>query len=349
MNTSVKLGDAIIGDNNPCFIVVELGVCHEQNIEVAEHFIEVASEAGANAVKVESFQADELVLDKTITHCYGTTDGVVTENYYQLLKRLELGYDDYARLKKKSDECGILFFPTVATKKSISVFQDLDVCAFKLASPDIVHYPLQRFLAKMNKPIFLDTGGSFIHEVEKAILNLNDAGAKDIILMHNPSGYPAPPDKTDVRIIQTLKHLFQVPVGLSCHTPGLDVVMASLALGANVIEKPVSRDQAIKSPEHIFSFLDSEAMEIVQRIRNMETALGAKRRTSVNENSLSRFIGRRGIYSARDLDVGEILSEDNIVLAKPEHGISVVMIDQVLGRTIRRHVKKHQPITWDDI
>jgi len=349
INDTVRVGPKILGDGQPAFIVVELGVCHEQDVRVAEHFIEVAAQAGADAVKVESFQADELVMDKTITHTYGTAQGQVTENYYDLLKRLELSLDDHARLKHKADECGLLFFPTVATPRCVDFFQALDVCAYKLASPDIVNHPLQRYLAGTNKPIFLDTGGSFIYEIEQAVLNLHEAGARDLIIMHNPSGYPAPPEKTDLRMIRTLKSVFRLPVGLSCHTPGFDMVMASLALGANVIEKPITRNRAIQGPEHIFSLLDREADDFVRRIRAMELALGNPRRTRVNENSLPRFTGRRGIYAARDLAPGEVLTQDDVILAKPERGISVIHLDQILGRALKETVRRHQPITWEVI
>lgn len=349
MNRSVKLGDKHIGDGHPCFIVVELGVCHEQNVNLAEHFIQTAAMAGADSVKVESFQAEELVMDRSITHTYGTSEGVVTENYYELLKRLELGLEDHARLKAKADECGLIFFPTVANKRSIEFFEGLNTSSYKLASPDIVNYPLQRSVAETGKPIFLDTGGSFLFEIEKAVINLQAAGAKDVVIMHNPSGYPAPPEKTDLRMITTLKQVFDLPVGLSCHTPGFDMVMAALALGANVVEKPISRDRTIRSPEFVFSFLDSQAESFVRRIRDVEAGLGHGRRLEVNEDSLPRFIGRRGIYAARDLSPGENISEDNTILAKPEHGISVVFIDEIMGRILKRPVGKNQPITWEDV
>lgn len=349
MHRVIQVGNKKIGDGEKVFIVVELGVCHEQSVELAEHFIEVAKKSGADAIKVESFQADELVIDKTIEHEYETTKGTRRENYYKLLKRLELSYEDYARLKKKAEEVGIMFFATVHNRHSVDFMMDIGVCAFKIASPDIINYPLLRYVAKKGLPIFMDTGGAFLGEIDKAVTILENEGTRDLVIMHNPSGYPAPPEKTDLRMIQTLKNLFDVPVGLSCHTPGFDMVVASVALGSNVIEKPISRNKDIESPEHIFSFLDIEAEEFVSRIRRVEISLGNKRRTAVDERSLPRFIGRRGIYAARDLKAGEVISEENIILAKPWRGISVEFIDDVIGRKIKNPIDKHLPISWKDI
>jgi sialic acid synthase SpsE len=349
MNKTLRIGDKKIGDGEDVFIVFELGVCHEQNVELAEHFIEVAHKVGADAVKVESFQSDELLIDRTIEHEYGTVKGVKKENYYQLCQRLELSYDDYARLKRKADELGILFFSTVHNKRSADFMEKIGVCAFKTASPDIINYPLLRYLAGKGLPIFMDTGASFISEIDKAVVTLENAGARDLIIMHNPSGYPAPPEKTDLRMMPQIKNLFNIPVGLSCHTPGFDMVIASVALGADVIEKPISRNKDLESPEHIFSFLDTEAEEFVARIKTTEISLGNNRRTVVNEKSLPRFIGRRGVYAAKDLKKGDIIREENIVLAKPWKGISVEYIDDVLGKKVRNFLKKHKPINWGDI
>lgn len=349
MNKIVRVGGKNIGDGEKTFTVVELGVCHEQNVELADHFIAVAKKAGADAVKVESFQADELVVDKTIEHEYGTTKGVKRENYYNLLKRLELSYDDFAKLKKKADEVGILFFSTVHNKHSVDFMESIGVCAYKIASPDIINYPLLRYVAQKNLPIFMDSGGAFMSEIDRAVVILEIAGAKDVIVMHNPSGYPAPPEKTDLRMISTIKNTFDIPVGLSCHTPGFDMVVASVALGANVVEKPISRNRDVENPEHIFSFLDIEAEEFISKIRTVETSLGNKRRSVVNEKSLPRFIGRRGTYAAKDLDPGEIISEENILFAKPWKGISVEFSNEIIGKKAKKALRRHTPILWGDI
>ncbi|QLA20623.1 N-acetylneuraminate synthase family protein [Desulfolutivibrio sulfoxidireducens] len=347
MEKTVSFAGHRIGDGHPVFLVAELGVTHEQNVELARSFTRAAASAGFDSVKVESFQADDLVVDKTMVHTYGTADGVVRENYYDLLKRLELSYADFAAIKREADAAGTLFFPTVATASSVDFFESIGVAGYKLASPDLVNFPLQKLVAATGKVLFMDTGGGFLHEIEKAVLHLEARGASQVVLMHNPSGYPAPPEKTDLRMIRTLKDVFDIPVGLSCHTPGTDCVMAAVALGANVIEKPVTRDTTIAGPEHVFSLPIGEGADFVARIRRLETSLGGRRRLSVDENSLPRRIGRRGVYAARDLKAGHVLEFADILLAKPQQGVPVELLDQVLGRALGRDLARHTPVTWE--
>jgi len=320
LNNVVDVGGRPIGDGSPSFIVVELGVCHEQNVSLARQFIREAKRAGADAVKVESFQADDFVFDKELSHAYGIEGGERTENYYQMLKRLELTYDNYAELKHEADSQGILFFSTVHTATNADAMQAMGVCAFKIASSDVTNLPLIRDLSRRGLPVFMDTGGAYISEVDHAIREFEASGCIDLILMHNPIGYPAPLEKTDLRMIPSLKALFELPVGLSCHTPGFDMVVAGTALGANAMEKPISRNRALPSPEHVFSFLVEEVGEYVAKVRNIETAMGGKRRVNVSGETYARKT-RRGIYAARPIQTGEILSVENVVFGRPQKGI----------------------------
>jgi len=333
MNKIVKIGDKLVGEGQPTFIVVELGVCHEQNIELAKSFIQKAKDAGADAVKVEAFQADEFVLDKTMIHKYGTVDGEVEENYYELLKRLELNFDQIKELKQKADEVGILFFSTVHDKEDTDFFEDLGVCAYKIASVDMTHLPLIRHLSKKGKPVFMDTGAAYTGEIDAAIRAFETEGFEDLIIMHNPMGYPAPFDKTDLRMIPAIQETFELPVGLSCHTPGFDMVVASTAIGSNVIEKPVTRDNSISSPEHIFAYLDSQTDEYVAKVRDTEICMGNKRRSNIPETAHGRA-KRRGIYIKNDLPKGHVITEDDLLFRVPNKSIASSDIDNVIGKVL---------------
>lgn len=348
MKEIVHVGPYRIGKQEDVFAVVELGVCHEQNVDLAIRFVETASRVGAHAVKVEAFQADDFVMDHSIVHRYGTTSGEVEENYYQLLKRLELAYDDYSLIKKKADELGILFFSTVHNKENADLMQAMGVCAFKIASSDVTNLPLIRDLAKRGLPIFMDTGGAYLGEVERAVREFEMEDFNQLILMHNPTGYPAPPEKTDLRFLSTLQTVFDVPVGLSCHTPGFDMVVAATALGCNVVEKPITRDRNIKSPEHMFAFQEEEAELFIRKIRTVQTSLGRSRRESIDPQAYARRT-RRGLYAKYDLEVGDILSASNVAFGRPLKGIPVEYADEVLGKPIRRSISAKQPIDWNDL
>lgn len=348
MREIVTVGGREIGLGRPVFIVVELGVCHEQNVGLAKHFIRRAREAGADAVKVESFQADDFAFDRDLTHTYGVLGGERTENYYRMLKRLELSYDDYRELKRTADAEGILFFSTVHNPKNADIMQDMGVCAFKIASSDVTNLPLIRDLAGRGLPVFMDTGGAYLGEIERAVREFESRGFADLALMHNPLGYPAPLEKTDLRMIPALAGALGLPVGLSCHTPGFDMVVAAVALGACAVEKPVSRDRSLPSPEHVFSFLDSETETFVAKVRDTETALGEARRRAVPDTAYSRKT-RRGTYAARDLAAGEALDAEKVVFGRPLKGIPVELADAVLGRTLKRPKARLEPIGWEDL
>ncbi len=348
MNKHVKVGSKIIGEGGSVFIVVELGVTHEQNVDLAKHFVEVAKKSGADAVKVEAFNADEFGMDKTLMHSYGTTAGMVKENYCELVKRLELKMDQIIEIKKKADECSILFFSTVHSKEDVDIFHELGVCAYKVGSGDMTHLPLIEYLCDKGKPIFMDTGAAYLEEVDRSVRIFEKNGFDDLILMHNPSGYPAPVEKTDLCIIPTLQSIYDLPVGLSCHTPGMDMVVASVAIGANVIEKPITRDNTIRGPEHIFAFLDSEADLLIQKVRNTEICLGNKRRIYVEESAHARRV-RRGIYAKHDLQKDHVLSEEDIIYRIPNKGIKVDDYEKVLGRTLKRAYRKHEPLQFVDL
>jgi N,N'-diacetyllegionaminate synthase len=348
MNKIVKVGNKYIGQNQPVFIVVELGVCHEQNIELAKSFIKKAKLAGADAVKIEAFQADTLVMGKDVIHKYGTVKGEIEENYYELLKRLELSWDEMKELKQYADELDILFFPTVHNKEDIEFFEQLDVCAYKISSLDMTHVPLIKELCKVNKPIFMDTGAAYLSEIDISVRIFEEEGFENLILMHNPSGYPAPAEKTDLKMIPMLQEVFDLPVGLSCHTPGFDMVVAATAIGANVIEKPITRDNNILSPEHIFAFLDVETDIYVSKIRTTEIALGSKRRSKISNNAHARA-KRRGIYLKNSLKAGDIIKESDLKYMVPNKGIDSRYAFDIIGKKLKNDKEANEPLTFKDI
>ena len=348
LNKTVQVGDKTIGEGHPVFVVVELGVCHEQNIDVAKHFIDIAKKNGADAVKVEAFRADSFVSDKTIMHTYGTAEGIVEENYYQLLKKLELSFDQIAEIKTYADEKEILFFSTVHDQEDVEFFEEIDVCAYKIASLDMLHSPLIKHLCSKGKPVFMDTGGAYVEEIAKSLKMFKDEGFENLVLMHNPIGYPAPSDKTDLRMIPSMQKMFKIPVGLSCHTPGLDMVVASVAIGTNVIEKPITRNKKLKSPEHVFSFEDDEAKDFMYKVRNTEICMGNAVRTDIDEKSHARA-KRRGIYIKSDLQKGHLLTSNDLMYLVPNTGISSEYFQNVLNKKLLKAYVKGEALQEQDL
>ena len=347
MKKIVKVGNKLIGDKNPAFILIELGVTHEQDVELAKKFVEISANSGADAIKVEAFKSEDFAHDKKHIHTYGTKDGMVSENYYNMSKRLELSFDKILEIKKKADECNILFFSTVHNVDDVDLFDELNVCAFKIGSGDLNNFPLIDHISKKKKPVFMDTGAALLSEIDTSLRRFENRGFNDLILMHNPVGYPAPPEKTDLRIIRTLKSVYNVPVGLSCHTPGFNMTIASIALGANVIEKPITRDNSIKGPEHVFSVLDSDVKSYVDIIRNIETCLGSNYRALTEASAHGRR--RRGIYAKHNIKEGSIIKKDDLIYLMPNQGISVEHYELIVGKVIKKSYLKNEPIQLKDI
>jgi len=348
LNKKVEVAHRSVGDGSPVFTVVELGVCHEQDVKVAQHFIDVAKKNCANAVKVEAFQADNFVMDRSLQHVYGTSSGEVTENYYELLKRLELNYEQIETIKSYADKVDMPFFSTVHNNQDVDFCLDIDVCAFKIASVDITHHSLLEYLSTKDKPVFLDTGGSYIDEINAALSIFKKNDFRNVILMHNPTGYPAPADKTDLKFMKSLKSLLEVPVGFSCHTPGFDMVMASVAMGANVVEKPITRNRHIRSPEHVFSIECSELGDFLSRVRKVEAALGRPLRENVDAGAHARA-KRRGIYAKSNLPKGHVLTERDFLFCVPNKGVSASKYKKILGKKLLKNYEKHEPFNFSFI
>ena len=348
LNNKVKFKIKTIGVEQPVFIVVEIGVCHEQNIDVAKHFIDVAKESGADAIKIEAFKADKFVMDKNILHKYGTAEGLIEENYYQLLKRLELSDQQIIEIKKYADKKNILFFSTVHDVEDVDFFEELGVCAYKVASVDMLHAPLIKYLSQKKKTVFIDTGAAYVDEIERSLNLFSSEGFRDVILMHNPIGYPAPSEKTDLRMISTLQKKFNVPVGLSCHTPGFDMVIAAIGVGANVIEKPITRNKNARGPENIFSFLDTEISEFIYKIKNTEVCLGNKVRENIDEMSHARA-KRRGVYAKIDLPKGHLVTSKDLIYRVPNKGISSENFEMVLNKKLTKSYKMGEALQLEDL
>jgi sialic acid synthase SpsE len=343
------IGNKTIGDGFPVFIVSELGVTHEGDIDLAKSFIKAAADAGVDAIKFELIFPDTLIADKEMIYESYTAKGVFRVNYYEFLKSIEFDESDYKELKRFADKCGVLFFATAFDFRGVDLLKELNACAIKISSGELTHKPLIKYAASQGLPLFLDTGGAFVYEIEEAVITAKMEGCEDIIVMHNPTGYPAPPEKTYLRMIPTLKQVLQTPVGLSCHTPGYDVVIAAIALGANVIEKPICRDTTMHYDEAVFSVPVNDIKNFVEKIRFIEKALGEPVRKIEKEELEMRKKYRQSIIAKKNIKKGEQLTEENISFARPNKGIEAKYYDLVIGKTAKRDIMKGEFITWDDI
>lgn len=351
----MKFSNKEIGNSSPIFIVFEAGPTH-YSLKSALDLVDVAAASGADAIKFQIGSAKKLVPDPTVMFTYtylkNKTTGVteeVTESLQEILLRRELTNDEWKIVAKHCKEKNITFFATVFDVDNLPLLWELGVECVKICSADINYHYLLREAAKYDWIVQIDTGGATIAEVEQAIFVLEEAKCNKIIINHCPSGYPAHLESINLNVLTTLKQMFDYPVAFSDHNPGAVMDIAAAALGVNMLEKTITLDKTIKSPEHIMSLEPDEVLNFVQTIRNVETALGTKRRfMSQTEKTKLKMI-RRSIYANENIKEGTILTQNMFHYARPEKGMPAHLDYLLLGKRVKQDIKKGELILLENI
>ncbi|MFC4386551.1 N-acetylneuraminate synthase [Gracilibacillus marinus] len=313
------------------FIIAEAGVNHNGDMQLAKQLIDVASEAGADAVKFQSFKAEKLVTKTAKKAAYQSKTTDADENQFNMIKKLELDMDKHIELKKYAENKGILFLSSPFDLESIDDLNKLGIDLFKIPSGEITNLPYLRKIAKLNKPIIISTGMATLGEIEAALEVLKKNGASNITVLHCNTEYPTPMQDVNLLAMNTIKQSFQVDVGYSDHTLGIEIPVAAVALGAKVIEKHFTLDKEMEGPDHAASLDPMELKEMVEKIRNVELALGnGIKQPSVSEKS-NKEIVRKSIVANKKITKGEVLTEDNLTIKRPGDGISPMNWDQIIG------------------
>ncbi|MBW1697347.1 MAG: N-acetylneuraminate synthase family protein [Deltaproteobacteria bacterium] len=352
---TVRISGKHIGDGYPCFIVFEAGPSHN-GIDSACELVRRAAAAGADAIKFQMIDPDRLVADRNQEISYdilldrhsGETR-TVSEPLYRILKRRCLTKDEWRALKHLCDEMGIIFFATASFFDEIDFLVELGCRTLKICSGDIDYYQLIEYSASTGMCLQFDSSNATIGDIERAVEVACGAGCKDIIIHNCPSGYPARLESINLRLISTLKQVFQYPVAFSDHSVGMDMDIAAVALGANMVEKTITLDRTTASPEHLFSLESEEMATFVRTIRNVEVALGGPRRILDDVECKRSLAVRRSLVAARDLSAGERVSAQTTHFARPGIGLRPELFSLIEGRQLKRDVKCGQMITLDDV
>ena len=351
---SVSFGKRQVGGGAPCFITFEAGPTHN-GLESAKRLVTLAAKAGGDAVKFQILDPDRLVADKALPFSYevlvdretGATEPV-TEPLYDILKRRAMSHDEWRALKRHADQCGVAFFATVGFPDEIDLLEELKCDSIKVASADVNHLPLIRRAAESGMCLQLDTGSSSIGEIEAAVDIIREAGNDNIIIHHCPSGYPARLESINLNVIPTLKRMFPYPIAYSDHTPGWEMDVAALALGADLIEKSITEDRTTRSIEHMFSLEPAEMAGFVRTIREVEQAMGTNRRI-LHEAERKRRAGvRRSICAARALPNEHVLAETDLDYRRPGHGIPPDQYDLLIGKRLIAPKQAGEAFDWAD-
>jgi len=331
MMETVQFDGRIIGKGAPCFIIAEAGVNHNGNPDTALKLVDAAVEAGADAVKFQTFQADKVVSIDAPKAEYQLQATDALESQFEMLRKLELPRDVHNKLQSYCNERNILFLSTPFDEESVDFLDGLGICLFKVGSGEITNFPLLRHIAGKNKPVVLSTGMSSLVEVGQAVQQFRLIGNEQIVLLHCVSNYPSDPVDTNLNAMATMRAAFKVPVGYSDHTPGIEVAVAAAALGACVIEKHFTLDSSMDGPDHKASLEPEVLKSLVDGIRKVESALGNGIKEPATSEANTRAIARRSLIASHDIQPGQRLTAEDIDIKRPGTGLPPWMRPYLVG------------------
>lgn len=344
----IKISDKFIGEDSPCFIIAEAGVNHNGDINLAKKLIDAAVDAGADAVKFQTFKAEKLVVQNAVKAKYQIKNTDSEESQYQMLKKLELNESDFEELKAYAETNNITFLSSPFDSESVDILNNLEIALFKIGSGEITNLPLLQYIAKKNKPVILSTGMATLGEIEEALYTLRNEGLKDIIILHCITNYPAKAEEANLNVIKTLKSCFKLPVGFSDHTLGINISLAARVLGACVIEKHFTLDKKLPGPDHRASLDPNELKDLVKGIREIESALGdGIKKPTKEEESIKKCV-RKKLVACVDIPRGTIITEDLVTSKRIgiDEGLEPKYLYNILGRKTLQEIKINSPIKW---
>ena len=334
-------------------IIAEAGINHDGDFEAAKKQVDVAVEAGADYVKFQSFVAEELVLPVADRSSYIVEGSHEGESFRDLLKRLELSREEQKELDKYCKSKGIKFLSTAFDLDGLDFLCDEIGCdVIKVASADLNNLRFLRRCATKNLPVILSTGMADLPEIDEALQTLQEAGTKEICILHCVSWYPSTPDMINLRAMHTLRDRYGLPVGFSDHSLGTTLPAAAVAMGARCIEKHYTLDPTAFGPDHKASLSPDELIDMVRRIREVEAALGtgAKGPDDILEIELSqRNVHRRSVVTTKAIAKGETFTSENLSIKRPGRGIQPREFDNIIGKTAARDVQAEVLLEQDDI
>ncbi|WP_151191952.1 N-acetylneuraminate synthase [Desulfotomaculum copahuensis] len=329
------------------FIIAEAGVNHNGCIDTAKRLVDAAVKSGADAVKFQTFVPEQVVAKGAERAPYQQANiQYNAESQLEMLRRLMLPVEEFGEIMAYCDRMGIMFLSTPFDFYSVDLLDRMDVPIFKIASGELTNLPFLKYVAAKDRPLILSTGMATLGEVEEALQTLQDAGAQELTLLHCTSNYPAPFEEVNLKAMFTLRQAFGLPVGYSDHTPGTEVAVAAVALGACVIEKHFTLDRNMDGPDHKASLEPGELTAMVKAIRNVEKAIGdGFKRPGPGEKEIMR-VARRSLVAAVDIAAGEIITPEKLAVKRPGTGIPSKMWDVVVGRLAKTDIPADTVITW---
>lgn len=330
--------------SNHTFIICEIGVNHNGDVELAKKMIEKASECDVDAVKFQTFNSEDLVTDNAKTAQYQEKN-TNESSQLELLKKLELTFDEFEELKNYALEHDVMFISSPFDVKSVDLLEKLDVPFYKLGSGELNNFELIDYIQKTNKPLILSTGMSSLDEITETYNHIKNKD--NLILLHCITGYPTSFSEANLNFIKTMQKEFDVPIGFSDHSPGIELPIAAVALGACIIEKHFTLDKTLEGPDHKASLNPKEFKNMVEAIRNVEIAMGdGVRKISENEDEIKK-IARKSIILNENISKGTAIERKMLSIKRPGTGIAPNDIEKIIGKKVNRNLSANSVLKWD--
>ncbi|MBR3139407.1 MAG: N-acetylneuraminate synthase [Methanobrevibacter sp.] len=326
------------------FIIAEIGVNHNGSIELAKNMIKSASRCGVDAVKFQTFRSEDLVTENAKTADY-QQKYANESSQLEMLKKLELTFEDFKELKDYASKCNVMFISSPFDINSVDLLENLNVSLYKLGSGELNNFELIDYVQKTNKPIILSTGMATLEEIKETYDFIENK--ENLIILHCITGYPTSFEEANLNFIKTLQDEFDVPIGFSDHSPGIELPIAAVALGACVVEKHFTLDKTLEGPDHKASLNPIEFKAMVDAIRNVEVAMGdGVRRFSENELEIKK-IARKSIILNEDVSEGMTIEKKMLTIKRPGTGIAPKYINQVIGKRVNQDLNKNTVLKWE--
>lgn len=347
MQKQIKIGNRFVGGDAPTFIVAEVSANHLQDFERAKAIIKAAADAGADAVKLQTYTADTITLDCDNDY-FQITQGTIWDGttLHKLYQEAFTPWEWQPKLLKYANELGMECFSSPFDPTAVDFMEEMNMPAYKIASFEINDIPLIRKIAKLGKPMIFATGIAYLEDIERALQVCKEEGNEQVILLKCTSQYPSPYESMNLKVIPNMAEVFDCMTGLSDHSMGCTVAVASVALGAKMVEKHLTLSRADGGPDAEFSMEPAEFKQMVDEIRIVEKALGKVTYELTEQQVRSREDGR-SLFVVKDVKEGEIFTEDNVRSIRPNFGLHTMYYEDILGKKAKKDIAKGTPLAWN--
>lgn len=344
---TLRIGNKIIGENYPVFIIAELSANHLQKYELAVDTIRAIKDSGADAVKLQTYTPDTITINCDNDY-FKIKQGTIWDGktLYKLYEEAYTPWEWQPKLKKIAEDLGLICFSSPFDKTAVDFLEEMNVPAYKVASFEITDIPLIEYIASKGKSVIISTGIATLSDIEEAVNTCKKMNNYQIALLKCTSAYPAPLEEVNLKTIPNLADTFKTVVGLSDHTTGISIPIASVALGAKIIEKHFILDRKMGGPDATFSLEPDEFKAMVKAVREVEKAMGEVNYELSDKVRKSREFAR-SLFVVKDLKKGEIFTEENVKSIRPAFGLPIKFIKEVYGKNASKNIQKGTPLNWD--